>query len=294
VGLEPIATKVFDAVGNGLDRLSEWWTQNGSGIQEWLSNFGASLNESIAPAAGKVFAAFKDDLLPKLQEFGEWLSTHQGAMEAFAAILFVIGAAVLIATAPILALVIGVIALATAVAYAYDRWTWFHTAVDDAVTVTSTLWEWLGRIVDVLNKVVDGATRAGDALSNIKIPGTGVKIPGLGTLGKLAGRGARDILLGPFAPIADLKDLIPGLDTGGMVPGRKGQPSLILAHGGEEVIPWHNQTAMRRYGALQPVENYETSWADDGHGVGDVILDGRKVGVAIRKRGRTGAVAPAA
>lgn len=45
---------------------------------------------------------------------------------------------------------------------------------------------------------------------------------------------------------------IPGFDEGGVVPGSKGSPQLILAHGGETVLPTHKDT---RAGTAVNIEN---------------------------------------
>lgn len=52
-----------------------------------------------------------------------------------------------------------------------------------------------------------------------------------------------DIVGGITGKVGDIAGHIPGFASGGVVPGRRGAPRLIMAHGGETVLPTHRGVA---------------------------------------------------
>ncbi|MFG0329221.1 MAG: phage tail tape measure protein [Phycisphaerales bacterium] len=65
-------------------------------------------------------------------------------------------------------------------------------------------------------------------------------------------RRLRDSALDALGPVGDILEfgggliggLIPGFDTGGVVPGPRGAPRLVMAHGGETILPTHKTGGM--------------------------------------------------
>lgn len=79
-------------------------------------------------------------------------------------------------------------------------------AVQGFINIVKSAWEWVKRLLD--------------KIASIKFP----KIPGQGVVGNVLGK-------------------IPGFAEGGTVPGRIGQPTLAVVHGGEKVTPVGGDTS---------------------------------------------------
>lgn len=127
-------------------------------------------------------------------------------------------------------IIAGVVAIITGV---IDGW----KAVFDGVGTTMNTM--LGTIQTVWNGVrsaIEGAVNAAiGAIDRLKSAISSIPSPGdiAGGIGGLVGK-------------------IPGFDVGGIVPGPKGSPQLILAHGGETVLPTHKEP-LAALAALMPV-----------------------------------------
>lgn len=104
----------------------------------------------------------------------------------------------------------------------------FITTVKTKITGAMTAAKnWVGdRVDDIVGFIVDIPSRIGDIGGQI--------------FDKITGG------LGGFA--SDVAGVL-GFDKGGVVPGPKGAPRLILAHGGETIFPTHDRSAMRGIGA---------------------------------------------
>lgn len=68
VALEPVAMRVFDAVGSGLDRLSAWWTRNGPTVIAWAESVKREL-VAFADAAIPVIRDLVDNVLTNLSKW---------------------------------------------------------------------------------------------------------------------------------------------------------------------------------------------------------------------------------
>lgn len=142
-----------------------------------------------------------------------------GAMVAYTASAASAAVATIAATWPALLLVAAVAALAAGLWYAYQNWGWFRDGVWDAIYALTVLQGWLASAINFVD-------RLGDAVERVSGPLNGL----LDKAGNLGGMGV------PGIPGSGL---IPGFDKGGVVPGPMGAPRLILAHGGETVLPTH-------------------------------------------------------
>jgi hypothetical protein len=109
------------------------------------------------------------------------------------------------------------------------------------------------KIVGAVDGIKETISGIGDAISNI---------PGAGVIGGIASH-------------------IPGFDVGGVVPGPVGSPQLILAHGGETVVPTHDPAAMRSMST-----DYVAPTRDSGGGGGDtyVTVDMRGAVIADQRQ----------
>jgi hypothetical protein len=213
---------------------------------------GLANSQRIATAeAANASATLGTGLLPITQKVTEWagnLGSAFGGLSSTWQTTILVGAAVLAAIGPLvgligavtaavgflatafaflaanpIVLVIGaVVALGAAMVIAYQKSETFRNIVDGAFKAIGTAIEVYTRpariAIEAISDAVEAAIRAIGRLVN-----AAKNIPGAGTLGKIGG----------------LVGKIPGFDTGGVVPGPVGSPQLILAHGGETVLPTH-------------------------------------------------------
>lgn len=91
VGMEPIATAVFEALGKGFDRISAWWDRHGAAVMNGVRDIGATIQDALTP------------VIPVIVELAEWVGDH------LTPILIGLGAAVLVAAGPIAILAAGAI-----------------------------------------------------------------------------------------------------------------------------------------------------------------------------------------
>lgn len=144
LALEPLASKLFDLVNKGFDKLAplgDWlakrlpgWAEKASHalepVAEWVRNVGedvgkffAILNGTEDPDKSGVgrFAVFiRDRVLPIVREVVAWLQDH------WKPVLIAVGAAFALLLAPITTVV-------AAIVFAYLRFGWFRDAVDAVV-----------------------------------------------------------------------------------------------------------------------------------------------------------------
>lgn len=179
---------------------------------------------------------------------------------------------------PVGLVIAGVAALTAGVIYAYRNWDWFRDTVDAVARfLRDTVWPAIQagvdilteRVIPVIAKVIEWwiafqlkvgqvAVFIGQKIGAIigffrdladwfarnidRILGPIDEI--LGAVGKVAG--AVGGFLGDVGGgIGGVLGSLPGFDTGGVVPGPLGAPTIIRAHGGEMVVPTHNWRAMR-------------------------------------------------
>jgi TP901 family phage tail tape measure protein len=177
--LMPLATKLFDAVGRGI----EWATPH-------IERFGAALSEKVAAGFAKVrefwdrngarvMAALRRaaeiaiGVLERMRDgliaaFG-WLMDNQpvliGIGVAIAALFAgwaisagLAAAATLLAIAPLIAIGLAIAAVTAAVIYAYQNWEWFRTAVDAVASfLTDTLWPIIQRVARAVGRFLTRA-----------------------------------------------------------------------------------------------------------------------------------------
>jgi hypothetical protein len=73
---------------------------------------------------------------------------------------------------------------------------------------------------------------------------------------------------------------VPGFDSGGIVPGPLGSPQLVLAHGGETILPTH-KTGGAGEVSVQQIFNGPVYMTDEG----EAAARGRDIGFALALRG---------
>lgn len=133
--LEPLATRVFDAVGDAIEKLPpviELVREKISMLIEKGRDLGNWLNEHRPILIG-ITTAIGVGLVAA---FGAW------AVSAAAA-----AAATIAAAAPIIAIGVAIAALVAGVIYAYENWGWFRDAVDKVASfMTGTLWPALKQV----------------------------------------------------------------------------------------------------------------------------------------------------
>jgi hypothetical protein len=117
-----------------------------------------------------------------------------------------------------------------------------------------------GKIPEALGKIFEGLeslfldplktawNAAADWFNGLTFPTMGPWDINAGPLGSFT--------IGPYGGW-DLPDL-PKFDQGGIVPGRIGSPQMILAHGGETVLPTHKQDYGAGVGGVNIVQNINT------------------------------------
>lgn len=155
VALEPIAMRVFDGIGEAMDRLP-----------------------AIMARLNPYFEKFRDvvqQVGEKLVVFGVWLADHQPILEgiavavgvglvaafyAWAASAAAAAAATIAAMAPVIAIGAAIAAVTAAIIYAYQNWDWFRATVDAVASfLIDTAWpamqSFFAAIVTAVTWVVD-------------------------------------------------------------------------------------------------------------------------------------------
>lgn len=195
-----------------------------------------------------VLAPF-DTVFPILERFGQWIYDNKPLLVAA---IGAIGLSVVLALGPVSGAVLAIAGMITAIGFLRDNWGSISEAIkgsvsgmadavkvrlDDVVKFFGDLPGRIGSGMSALaEKVVSPFRAAFDGIREIinafiwkwnsleiKVPS--VDVPLVGTLGGFT------VGTPPLQPF----------DTGGIVPGRLGQPVPILAHGGETVLPTHRR-----------------------------------------------------
>ena len=257
--LPHVASFVIDTLIPAFEKFSAWFNENRPQIESAI----ATITVTFQTMAGH-FKTGLDTIMPMLIRFGKWVYDNKPALViAIAAI----GLAITLALGPVSLAVVAIVGMITAIGYLRTNWDEVSAAVSGAVArlrdavvgafqgVVSAvvgaidsidakfaplliLLGPLGAIVVVVRfrdkfvsafewvrdrvmPIIDGIRGAIDAVVSAfqRMPSVG-DIPGAGAVGGLLGR-------------------IPGFDSGGIVPGPRGAPQLIMAHGGETVLPTH-------------------------------------------------------
>jgi len=192
VGLQPLATKVFDAIGRAMDKLGPkvevvvaWFTENLpkaiQAIRDGWDRWGQPVFDAVVEAVGDV-VKFMQDNWPKVQDaiesvFG-WMRDNKDvvigafigigvavatilvpAFVAWAVAAAAAAAATIVAAAPFIALGAALAAIGAAAVWAYQNVDWFRSAVDAVASFfRDTVWpimqETAAVIVDVFGGIV--------------------------------------------------------------------------------------------------------------------------------------------
>jgi hypothetical protein len=223
-----------DAMGD-FDRTADGAANKQRILSAQVEDVQAKIGTMLLPALGLVVNFLSGTVIPKIEDFVTWLQENEDkarllaiavgvvltvAMLAYAASAASAAFATLAATWPIIAIIIAVAALGALLWYAYNNWEWFRDGVWDAIYALIVIKDW---VIDVADQIDSLAT----SIDNI-----------LGPLDELVGQVAKIGIGGGF-PGFPGSSLIPGFDDGGVVPGPRGSAQLIMAHGGETVLPTH-------------------------------------------------------
>ena len=117
-----------------------------------------------------------------------------------------------------------------------DAW---NLLADGVKGAANTIIGYANGVIGAFEAMVNGMGRAINAIPAFSIPGW---VP------DWAGGGQTFSL--PHIDAVSL-DRIPAFDNGGIVGGRRGQPQLVLAHGGETILPTHKRGGMAGAGIGQ-------------------------------------------
>lgn len=279
VVLEPIATRVFNAIGDAMDGLSDWWDQHGGAVlagfedvktavsdfvedalvvmKEWWDDNGPEITETVKGLAedfdryvlGPLTAVaefIKEHLLPRLGDFITWILKNKTVLEGLGILVGVTLVAhfATLAFASITAAVTSAAAWAAAVAPL--------TLMILTVLALYAAMTWIMRqkaFSDFLQWWID----LGEAVWNFLAVLAAV-IPQLQALFDLANNLVDLLPFGPSEakvdPLADIfakedakyrytRPLKPIFADGGVMPGPLGVHSLAWVAGGETILPTH-------------------------------------------------------
>lgn len=223
LAIEPIATRVFELVGDFAEThgpavsafietklvpaFERFIARMAEIVDVWGPRVAAAIDfirrngETLIPIVGGIVAGF--------MAYKATIAVIQAVTAAQAALN------VVMALNPIGLVIAAIAALAAGLVIAYKKSETFRNIVDGAFRAVGSAVEWLTDKFRAAMRVVS------DFLGSIR--NVANKVSGLG--GGVVGRGIRA--------------LIPGFDHGGVVPGPTGSPRLIMAHGGETVVPTH-------------------------------------------------------
>lgn len=117
--------------------------------------------------------------------------------------------------------------------------------IDPFVGTLQTLWGWLDTVIKKIHDFDWAVQLTGPASAAIS-----------------AGGGAGDFAKTIGGPLGILAEGL-GFDDGGVIPGPKGSPKLILAHSGETVLPTHKMSAAQALtSAFMQFEDGSTAYKD--------------------------------
>ena len=235
---------------NGLQILSDWWETDGS---VWLADFKTGLDEVTVKSGELYDSLFKTEEGDEsfVQRVNDHFIEAGWSMENFERGLGDVktGWADLVTFFPIGARMVGDALHDVFIKGVYQS---------VLVPVGRAIWFVMKSIADGIMVVVRSIA---GAISWI--------IDRLGDLGSAASAvwgGAASGFNGLVNGIGSLGERVPHFADGGIIPGPRGAPQLVMAHGGETVLPTHKQD----------ISNFTGGGGGDVGG--DVYLDGDKVG----------------
>lgn len=252
-----LVDEVFDPLGGaaqdtwvGFTNVGDWMREHVGDAEDFRNGWGILVSEVFDPIGGSVQSTWEG-----FTNVGDWMREHVGDGEDFKR-----GWSILVDDVfdPI----------AGSIQWAWDKGVGFvGFLLGMPATLKSQLGEVWGFLSDGFDNTIGAIARTWNDL----------RIPEIGPFGPW-GPIPR---IGPFGPF-DLPD-IPGFDDGGTVPGPRGSAQLILAHGGETVLPTHKQP-MATERPVQIEQNFYE--AQDPYETADI--SSRLIASRVRPRGAWG------
>lgn len=205
--LLPIGETLMDVFEkNGLPLLEKF--------ADWFSGTGAPAIQDFSEKAGAWISEFIERAKPIIDDFSKkWDETLAPAMLMVQDALKRISEALGISQSDFSAMDV----LLQGLKYTLD-------AVVIAVQAVGLAFQGIAWVVEQIRSAVDAARGLWEQLTKI---------------GDILSSGKFDLLGGVAGGLGALGINVPGFDVGGIVPGPVGSPQLILAHGGETVLPTH-------------------------------------------------------
>lgn len=264
IGLHDIAVDAKDAISgfvtNALEVLSTWWDTNGDNIIGFFESLGTVLGNIADPVGAWLW----ETALPSLQTAGEWLIAQEetlpvllgavaGGFLAWATNAGLAAIASWAAIAPLLPFIaVGAIAAGVYFLLADRGDGWLDVLIRTGLAVMvagslivgffETLWRWAKKAYDI-------ATSLFKKIEDII--GLSDRIPLIGGSAD-TGFGLDDAIKGTIGGVFPWTGLTG--DDGGVIPGPRGAPRLVLGHGGETMIPTHKGGSFDAVGEDQLLE----------------------------------------
>lgn len=224
-------------------------------------------------AMEKLTTFIGEEVIPRLEDFGEWVGKNQDTVEklgvalgifvgtallAYIINMGIAAAATIAATWPILAIIGAIVGLGAGLAWIVNQ-DWFSGFLQWWIDLADAV----GDVIPLIETAMGLLPRIGDALP--------------------FGLGPSEAKVDPLADLWEKEDakarytrpLKPIFADGGVMPGMRGVHSLAWVAGGETIVPTHDPSAMRDWTSNMVA-------ASSGGGTIrveiPVVLDGREIG----------------
>lgn len=271
-----IGSAVSEFVGEKLDQLRAWWKEHGPGITNAVKGFAEDFNKYLLQPMSKVASFVADELVPKVASFVTWILENEGVLKAFGTLIGVtlvghyvkLGVEATISAGKQVAawVTTKAEAIASAATHAVQiaamigKWALLATkaAAHAATVVASWLATKVAAIAATVSHGVQVALQSAGWRSLSSVAATqsasiaaswgrtlgaaGAVIAAAETINNLTGNKLNPNglslweRLDPRKAFKGLSFGLPEFAQGGVVPGAIGQPQLVLAHGGEEIL----------------------------------------------------------
>lgn len=222
---------------DGLQAITDWWDRNGEDVKGFFTGFA----DVVGGAATTIGDWIWNTVLPAFRDLGAWLIDHEevlksilfglaAGMTAYAVAATIAAIANVIALLPFYLILAAIVLVAGALFYAWQKSEAFRSAVTQMAIAAMVMG---GVLIGFFQQLWDWVTRAWNAAGDL--------ISRIGKILELV-KELPDKLI-PF----DGSGGFPGgaanplnwFDAGGTVPGPRGSPQIIGAHGGETILPTH-------------------------------------------------------
>lgn len=241
VAVEPLATEVFRVLTSAMQSLSDWWAVHGEEVKKQFTEWANQLSEWWKKNGPDVINGIKDivsfmgDMIKKLVDLKHWMDQNGITFQNFK----------------------------TGIGEVQDKVQTGKSILDELpqnfqnighaiVDATGGIDKWIQRwqsLIDVFNAFKAVGSFVKDDIID-PLVGSMQKLVDL--VGSLSNNEIIKRFTGgsPFGqgdqagedPGTAIRKAIFGFDTGGTVPGYRGQPQLVMAHGGETILPTHKRT----------------------------------------------------